>query len=99
MAGRERRTRPLPGPPPGPPPAPAVLITAKNAALITGMSWTEVKRWARAHGVLVVRMSYRVDAIDATAFLAAVRAATPEDTTPVARTELDSYLISIGVIR
>lgn len=52
----------------------AVLITARNAMSVCGMSFQRVCTIARVHGVPVIPLGARAHAVPAQAWLAAVRA-------------------------
>jgi hypothetical protein len=60
-----------------------ITISARNAEASTGMSWTWVRRFARAHGVPILHVGSRKQLVPAGELLAAMRRTSEQSPEPV----------------
>lgn len=83
---------------------PPLTVTRDNALTVTGMSWREVLRYARTHGVPVFKISRNRSAVDGVRLISAMNrdvvARNPtRPPVPKAADDVDRLLIELGILR
>lgn len=82
-----------------------LTITRDNALTVTGLSWREVLRLARKHGIPVFAISRSRTAVDGARLLAALHReraelqAVTDDPPPRPADDVDKLLIELGILR